>query len=87
MYLSIMKDKKRFFIFFQDKSYRSPLSTLISHRFQQPLSLILHILPNQLFEPGKWLVVPALGVEVEHGLAGECSFIHCPDDITGGGVL
>lgn len=33
--------------------------------------MILNILPDEFFEPGDRFVVPALGVEVEHGLVRE----------------
>jgi len=66
-------------------THLSSLNTSCFHK--NPFHLVFNILPNQLLYPGYKCIVPALGVEVEHGLFWKCSFIHCPDDITGGVVL
>lgn len=44
---------------------------LLPEPHKHPFPLILNILPKQLFQPGQGFVVPALRMEVEHGLVWE----------------
>ena len=55
-------------------THYSLFSLLPPRRYQHPFRLVLGILPEELFQPGDGLAVPALAVEVEHGVGREDLF-------------